>query len=68
MKHLIKIAFVPLLYALIMTIMSLIVFFNPRNFRLSYTTPATLSWFSMMLLLDSIQLVLSAVVYRGHMK
>ena len=58
----------PLAYALIMMIMSLVVHFNPGNFRLSYTNPATVSWFSMMLLLDSIQLILSVAVYREHLK
>jgi len=67
-QQLIRIAFLPFVYALIMTIMSLIVFFNPKNFRLSNTNPATLTWFSMILLIDSIHLILCIALYRGHLK
>jgi hypothetical protein len=67
-QQLIRIAFVPFVYALIMTIMSSIVFLNPKNFRLSNTNPATLTWFSMMLLLDSIHLILCTALYRGNLK
>jgi hypothetical protein len=51
-----------------MTIMSLVVFLNPKNFRLSNTNPATLTWFSMMLLIDNLHLILCLALYRGHLK
>ena len=66
--HLIKIAFLPFVYGLVMTIMGFIVFYNPSNFRLSNTSPATLCWFSVMLLMDSIHLILCLALYRGRLE
>ena len=66
--HLIKIGFLPLLYAVIMFIMSMSVFYSPPNFRLTNTSPATVCWYSIILIIDCIHLILTFALYRGHLK
>lgn len=51
-----------------MVIMSFIVFFNPPKFRITYASPATVCWYSLMLFIDCVHLLFALALYQGHIK